>query len=77
MKGNRAWQVFWVLVILSLGVKTAYQVWNSQRPTDEQVQQRMREGMEARQQWEQVRAMEEKFKADHDRAVGTGANADR
>ena len=71
MKESRAWQAFWVLLILSVLTKMVYEVWNSQRPTDEQVQQRMRDGMEAAHQLEQVREIEKKFKADHERAFGT------
>ena len=47
MKERRAWQVFWGLLILSLLTKTAYEVWNLQRPSDEQVQRRMSEELEA------------------------------
>ncbi|MBA4020246.1 MAG: hypothetical protein C0483_24050 [Pirellula sp.] len=69
--------MYWMLMTLSVAVTGSYLVWNSQRPSDEEVQQRMQKDLDAQQRLEEVRKMEEKFQADQERALGTRTKADR
>lgn len=70
MKPFTAQRMYWILLTLSVVVSGSYHLWNSQRPSDEEVQRRMEEGLKAQQMLEEVRQMEAKFQADHERAFG-------
>jgi hypothetical protein len=77
LKPVTAERVYWILMTLSVAVTGSYLIWSSQRPSEEEVQRRMQEGLEAHERLEEVRKMEEKFKADQERAFGTRAATDR
>ena len=70
MKPSTAQRFYWIMLTLSVAVMASYQIWNAQRPSDEEVQQRMQEGLRAHEQLEEVRRIEEKFRADQERAFG-------
>lgn len=71
MKPETWKRIYWILMMLSVAVMGSYQIWNLQRPTDEEVQQRMQKDLEVQEKLEEVRKMEAKFKADQERAFGT------
>lgn len=73
MKPATAKRMYWILMVLSVAVTGSYHIWNSQRPSDEEVQRRMEKDLAAQEQLEEVRKMEEKFQADQERAFGTRA----
>ena len=62
---------------LSVAVMGSRLIWDSQRPTDEEVQRRMQEGMEVREKLEEVRKTEERFKTSVDRAFPAQSETDR
>ena len=58
MKSSLSWRVYWILMILSVAIMTAHQIWNAQRPSDEEVQRRMQEGLESQRLIEEARKLE-------------------
>lgn len=62
---------------LSVAVMGSRLIWDSQRPTEEEVQRRMQEGMEVQEKLDEVRKTEERSKADMERAFRAQSETDR
>ncbi|HVX64389.1 MAG TPA: hypothetical protein VHC19_27445 [Pirellulales bacterium] len=77
MKERVLKRIYWILLILSLLLMAGYQIWDAQRPSEEEVQQRMQEGLRSLQEMEKVRAINEKFEAEQNRAFSAQDGADR
>ena len=72
MKERVLKRIYWILLILSLLLMAGYQIWDAQRPSEEEVQQRMQDGLRSLQEMDEVRAIDQKFQVEQHRAFGAG-----
>jgi hypothetical protein len=77
MKEGSLKRIYWILTILSVSAMAGYQIWNAQRPSEEEVQQRMQEGLRSLKVTEEVREMEARLEADRQRSAGSQGEKDR
>ena len=77
MKEASLKRIYWILMLLSVSAMAGYQIWNLQRPSEEEVQQRMQEGLRSLKVSEEVREMEARLEADRQRALGKQDGKDR
>ncbi|HWB00140.1 MAG TPA: hypothetical protein VG713_16715 [Pirellulales bacterium] len=71
MTAQRWQRIYWVLFAVSVAVMAAVQYWESQRPTDAEVQQRMQEGIKSKEITDQWQAIQDQRDADQRRRSAT------
>jgi hypothetical protein len=72
MTAQRWQRIYWVLFAVSVAVMAAVQYWESQRPTDAEVQQRMQEGIKSKEITDQWQGIQDQRDADQRRRSATG-----